>query len=144
VVPGSMFFFCEFSSAVLIVLLSVTTTAGAFIEYTFSGAAVALFGPVGPNGAPYSVQLDQGSLTNYSSYKRFYRPQTMLFQVSNLASGQHTIRIVSEAWNNSALTLGIDYAEVFTTPSLQKRYVRLIFFYFSRKNIDENLISSTR
>ncbi|KDR75003.1 hypothetical protein GALMADRAFT_226651 [Galerina marginata CBS 339.88] len=99
----------------------ITTTAGACVEYTFSvSAAVALFGPVGPSGAPYSVQLDGGAPANYSAYKQFYRPQQVLYQAANLGSGKHTVRMVSEAWNNSALTLAIDYAEVFTTPSLQR------------------------
>lgn len=99
----------------------VTSTPGAFVEYTFTGAAVAIFGPVGPQGAPYSVQLDNGPPTNYSSSKQFYHPQTMLFQAGNISSGTHTVRLTSEAWNNSALTLAIDYAEVFSAPSLQPR-----------------------
>ncbi|KAF8160606.1 hypothetical protein B0H34DRAFT_806139 [Crassisporium funariophilum] len=96
-----------------------TTSAGAFVEYTFEGDSVAVYGPVGPNGAPYSVQLDGGASANYSSNKVLYRPQTMLFQASQLGGGKHTVKLRSEAWNNSALTLAVDYAEVFTTPSLQ-------------------------
>ena len=34
----------------------------------------------------------------------------------------HTVKLRSEAWNNSALTLGIDYAQVFSTPSLQPKH----------------------
>ena len=85
------------------------------------GPVVEIYGPLSPQGAPYSVQLDNGASTNYSSSNPIYRPQTMLFQAANLGRGTHTIRIRSEAWNNSALTLGIDYAQVFSTPSLQPK-----------------------
>jgi hypothetical protein len=89
---------------------------------SFLGAAVAIYGPVGPQGAPYSVQLDSGATTNYSSSKQSYQPQTMLFQAGGLSNGAHTLRLRSEAWNNSALTLGIDYALVFSAPSLQPKH----------------------
>ena len=85
------------------------------------GPVVEIFGPVGPQGAPYSVQLDNGYATNYSSSNPIYHPQTILFQAANLSSGAHTVRLTSEAWNNSALTLGIDYAQVYSTPSLQPK-----------------------
>jgi hypothetical protein len=81
---------------------------------------MALYGPVGPSGAPYSVQLDNNAARNFSAYKQFYRPQNMLFQASNLGVGQHTLKLRSEASNDSALALAIDYAEVYTTSSLQK------------------------
>ncbi|KAF8800280.1 hypothetical protein BYT27DRAFT_7118036 [Phlegmacium glaucopus] len=98
----------------------VTSTAGAFVEYSFKvSAAVAIFGPVSPQGAPYSVRLDNGATTNYTTSKQFYQPQTMLFQAENLGSGAHTVRLTSEAWNNSALTFAIDYAQVYSTPSQQ-------------------------
>ena len=48
----------------------------------------------------------------------------VLFQASNLGKGEHTVQLKSESWDNSALTLGIDYAEVYTTSSLQaNKYV---------------------
>ncbi|KIM45456.1 hypothetical protein M413DRAFT_442126 [Hebeloma cylindrosporum] len=102
----------------------VTSTAGASVEYTFkvsTGDSVAIYGPVGPSGAPYSVQLDNNAAKNFSSYKQFYRPQMILFQASNLGGGQHTVTLTSTAWNNSALTLAIDYAQAYTTSSLEKR-----------------------
>jgi hypothetical protein len=86
------------------------------------GPVVEIFGQVGPQGAPYSVQLDNGAATNYSSSSPIYHQQTMLFQAANLSNGAHSVRLTSEAWNNSALTLGIDYAQVFSTPSLQPKH----------------------
>ena len=82
---------------------------------------MALYGPVGPSGAPFSVKLDNNAAKDFSSYKQFYRPQMILFQASNLGGGQHTVKLTSEAWSNSSLSLAIDYAQVYTTPSLQKR-----------------------
>ena len=82
---------------------------------------MALYGPVGPSGAPYSVQLDNNAAQNRSSYTQFFRPQTILFQAGNLGGGQHTLKLRSEAWSNSALTFAIDYAEVYTTSSMQER-----------------------
>ena len=94
----------------------------AFNVYSI-GPMVEIFGPVGPQGAPYSVQLDNGVATNYSSSNPIYHPQTMLFQAANLGSGAHTVKLRSEAWNNTesaaGLMLGIDYAQVFSTSSLQ-------------------------
>ena len=86
------------------------------------GPVVEIFGPVGPQGAPYSVQLDNGAATNYFSSSPIYHQQAMLFQAANLSNGAHTVRLTSEAWNNSALTLGIDYAQIFSTPSLQPKH----------------------
>ncbi|KAF5328853.1 hypothetical protein D9619_011705 [Psilocybe cf. subviscida] len=100
----------------------VTQTAGAAVEYSFEslvlGDAVAIFGPVGPNGAPYSVQLGDKPPANYSANKQFYRPQNILFQASNLGGGTHKVRLVSQAWKNSTLQFAVDYAQVFTTSSL--------------------------
>ena len=80
-----------------------------------------LYGPVGPNGAPFYVQLDNNTAINFSSNKQFYRPQMVLFQASNLGGGQHTVKLTLESGSNSSLSLAIDYAKVYTTPSLQKR-----------------------
>ncbi|KJA20057.1 hypothetical protein HYPSUDRAFT_43686 [Hypholoma sublateritium FD-334 SS-4] len=98
----------------------VTTSGGAYADITFEGDAIALYGPVGPTGSPYSVQLDSSTPSNYSAYKSVYRAQQMLFQASNLGGGQHSVRVQSQAPDNSALSLGIDYAQVFTAPSLQR------------------------
>ena len=81
---------------------------------------MALYGLVGPNRAPYSVQLDNDAATKFSSNKQFYRPQMILFQGSNLGGGQHTVTLTSESRDNLFLSLAIDYAQAYTTSSLQK------------------------
>lgn len=79
---------------------------------------MALFGPVGPNCAPYSVQLDKETPEYYSANYRVYRPQNPLYRANNLGTGEHTVRITSQAAPNSALTFAIDYAQIYSTPSL--------------------------
>ncbi|PPQ97792.1 hypothetical protein CVT26_012839 [Gymnopilus dilepis] len=104
----------------------ITTTPEAYVEASSAWTtampdirpAVALFGPVGPNYASYSVELDGGSAQNFTANKAFYRPQQMLFQAGNLGNKQHTLRVTSQAGTNN-LTLGIDFAQIFTTGSLQ-------------------------
>jgi len=87
----------------------------------FLGDAVLLYGPVGPNGAPYSAQVDNGNPSNYTTNSSTYRPQTLLYYGSNLGAGSHTLKITVQPFNSSyPLTLAVDYAEVFTTASIQR------------------------
>lgn len=96
-----------------------TTTPGAFAEFTFAGDAVGLYGPVGPSGAAaFSVQVDGGTPMNSTTNKQFYRPQQLLYYGSNLGSGIHTLKIQFGSSSGSNQALAIDYAEVYTTPSL--------------------------
>ncbi|KAF9526526.1 hypothetical protein CPB83DRAFT_816864 [Crepidotus variabilis] len=85
-------------------------------QFTFSGAAVALYGSVGPNGSTaFSVQVDNLSASVLSARRSQFRPQQLLFWAGNLTSGNHTLYIQPQT------TLGaisIDYANVYTTHSL--------------------------
>ncbi|KAJ3512633.1 hypothetical protein NLJ89_g3413 [Agrocybe chaxingu] len=84
----------------------VTSTAGASVEFTFEGKTPPLlFLLVSP--------------ANFSANKPSARPQTLLYYAANLGGGEHSLVVRSEAWNNSALVLGIDFAEVFTTAALE-------------------------
>ncbi|KAH9484977.1 A type blood alpha-D-galactosamine galactosaminidase [Psilocybe cubensis] len=106
-----------------------STTAGSSVEFTFTGkfpcqlhgSAVEIFGPVGPSGAVFSAQLDSSNPTNFTTNKPYYRPQQLLFQAGNLGNGKHTVKFIQQSWDNSALSFSIDFAQVFTTPSLQQR-----------------------
>ena len=91
------------------------------ILHGFVGDTVLLYGPVGPNGAPYSAQVDDGVPANYSTNSLTYRPQTLLYYGSHLGAGTHTLKITVQPSNSSyPLTLAVDYAEVFTTASIQR------------------------
>lgn len=99
----------------------VSSSAGSYVTYTFQGDAVLLYGPVGPNGAPYSAQMDNGVSSNYTTSTSTYRPQTLIYYGSNLGAGSHTLKITVQPFNSSyPLTLAVDYAEVFTTASIQR------------------------
>lgn len=91
------------------------------VLHGFVGDAVLLYGPVGPNGAPYSAQMDNGVSSNYTTSTSTYRPQTLIYYGSNLGAGSHTLKITVQPFNSSyPLTLAVDYAEVFTTASIQR------------------------
>lgn len=99
-----------------------TTSPGAFAEFTFAGDAVGLYGPVGPNGVSvFSAQVDGGTPTNSTTNKQFYRPQQLLYYAGNLGRGGHTLKIQFGSSSGSGQALAIDYAEVYTTPSLGGR-----------------------
>lgn len=65
----------------------------------------------------FSVSVDGGSSSKYSANKQFYTPQVLLYHVDNLGAGTHNIKV---AYNpiTSGEALAIDYANVFTTPSI--------------------------
>ncbi|EDR11964.1 uncharacterized protein LACBIDRAFT_313970 [Laccaria bicolor S238N-H82] len=84
-----------------------------------AGDAVGLYGPVGPNGVSvFSAQVDGGTPTNSTTNKQFYRPQQLLYYAGNLGRGGHTLKIQFGSSSGSGQALAIDYAEVYTTPSL--------------------------
>lgn len=96
-----------------------TSQAGASARLTFKGDAVALYGPCGPAiASSYSVQVNNNPPTLHSALKQFYRPRQLLYYGANLGKGTHTVTIRLEATSDRSEMLAIDYAEVFTTPSL--------------------------
>ncbi|KAF4620438.1 hypothetical protein D9613_000214 [Agrocybe pediades] len=81
-----------------------------------SSDAIALYGPVGPSGADYSVQIDNNTPSIHTASNSFYKPREVLFYAGNLGPGNHTLQIqISSA---SLAKLAIDYADVYTTASL--------------------------
>ncbi|KAF9526502.1 hypothetical protein CPB83DRAFT_857626 [Crepidotus variabilis] len=97
-----------------------TSTAGSSFELKFKVDAIAIYGPITPNGAAYSVSLDGATATNYSSATRsIYKPQQILYQAGNLQGAEHTLKIQSEAWDKSGSEFIVDYAMVYTTSELE-------------------------
>jgi len=94
-----------------------TSTPGASLVYTFEGDGVSLYGPVGPSGSPYSVQLDGGSITHYNPNKQFYTPQVELYRADNLGPGSHSLKLLYQPVS-SGQVFAIDHANVYTTPSI--------------------------
>ncbi|KAF8971163.1 hypothetical protein BDZ97DRAFT_1651486 [Flammula alnicola] len=100
-----------------------TRDPSAAAKFTFQVSdAVALYGPVGPNNSlSYSVQVDGGSPSIFSAEKQFYLPQQLLFCAGNLGAGQHSLQI--QTGSSGTGELAIDFANVYTTPSLGGRRV---------------------
>ena len=101
-------------------MVSATTTAEASMTLTFSGDTVQIFGTVGPKDAPYSVQLDNGSLSTFNATKYKAYQQILLYYADNLGPGSHNVKIT----NKPALpgeSLNINYALVDVTLSVHTR-----------------------
>ncbi|KAJ6475339.1 hypothetical protein C8R47DRAFT_1143142 [Mycena vitilis] len=95
-----------------------TASPGAFMTYTFQVYGVSLYGPVGPAGSPYSVSLDGGAPVNHTANKQFYQPQVLLYTATDLGPGQHMVKVAYEPTQQGQI-FAIDYANVYTAPSLQ-------------------------
>jgi len=95
-----------------------TASPGAFMTYTFQGDGVSLYGPVGPAGSPFSVSLDGKPVQNYTANKQFYQSQVLLYTATNLGPGQHIVKVAYQP-SQPGQIFAIDYANVYTAPSLQ-------------------------
>lgn len=97
-----------------------TSKAGATAQLTFKGGAIAIYGPSGPTGPiSYSVQVDNGILSLYTGRQTFQRAKQLLYYEGNLGVGEHTLtlKLVSSS-DSQPQVLAVDYAEIYTTPSL--------------------------
>lgn len=84
-----------------------------------TGVAISLFGTIGPQNSPYSVQLDDWPNKTFQANKMIYTPQTLLFHADNLGQGDHTLVVTNEADQN----LQIDYATLHRFASPPSRFV---------------------
>ncbi|KAJ6499329.1 hypothetical protein C8R45DRAFT_1127142 [Mycena sanguinolenta] len=108
-----------------------TATPGASMTYTFEirnswmsnnrpvGDGVTLYGPVGPSGSPFSVSLDGLPAVNYTANKQFYRSRVPLYIASDVGPGQHVLK-VSYLPSQPGQIFAVDYADVYTSPSVQQ------------------------
>jgi hypothetical protein len=96
-----------------------TATPGAFMTYTFEGDGVTLYGPVGPAGSAFSVSLDGGPPATYTANKQFYQSKVPLYIASNVGPGQHVVKVSYEPTQPGQI-FAIDYADVYTSPSLEQ------------------------
>ncbi|KAJ7346583.1 hypothetical protein DFH08DRAFT_1006197 [Mycena albidolilacea] len=106
-----------------------TETPGTFMTYTFEVCAELLVhvsrltGGWGyalwtGRGSPFSVSLDGGRPANHTANKQFYQPKVPLYIASNLGPGEHVLKVSYEPTQPGQI-LAIDYADVYTAPSLQ-------------------------
>jgi hypothetical protein len=73
---------------------------------------------IGPKGSPFSVSLDGGRPANHTANKQFYQPKVPLYIASNLGPGEHVLKVSYQPTQPGQI-LAIDYADVYTAPSLQ-------------------------
>ncbi|KAH6912743.1 hypothetical protein BKA70DRAFT_774016 [Coprinopsis sp. MPI-PUGE-AT-0042] len=101
---------------------SVGATARLRFRRTCSGDAIALYGPSGSVAAPlYSVRVDNRAAQTFSAAKfdnQAFRAKQLMYFGGNLGSGEHELVVTLGAVSSSQQFLSIDYAEIFTTPSL--------------------------
>jgi len=95
-----------------------TATPGTSMTYTFEGDGVTLYGPVGPMGSPFSVSVDGGPAVNHTANKQFYQSRVPLYMATNLGPGQHAVKVLYQPTQPGQI-FAIDYADVYTNPSLQ-------------------------
>ncbi|KAH6901896.1 hypothetical protein BKA70DRAFT_1521549 [Coprinopsis sp. MPI-PUGE-AT-0042] len=86
-----------------------------------TGDAIALYGPAGTKAAPsYSVRVDNRSAEIFSASTFSFnplRPQQLMYFGGNLGPGEHELEVKLEAAIPEQF-LVIDYAQIFTTPSI--------------------------
>ncbi|KAJ7462954.1 hypothetical protein FB451DRAFT_1139768 [Mycena latifolia] len=96
-----------------------TTLDGATATLTFMGDRVALYGALGAQGGPYTVQVDGGSPPTFNSQtlisntvnSKNYLPAQMIFYVDSLPLGKHTVTVTAKP-TSATQGLTIDYAIV--------------------------------
>ncbi|KAF8329326.1 hypothetical protein F5887DRAFT_1004751 [Amanita rubescens] len=89
-----------------------TSTFNASMEFTFSGEAISLYGPVGATGGPYLVQMDKSTAVSYNANTT---PgfQVLLYHANNLGSGNHTLTFWCQPVQQQICA--IDYVNIYDT-----------------------------
>ncbi|KAI3619013.1 thiamine biosynthetic bifunctional [Moniliophthora roreri] len=80
---------------------------------------VALYGPVGPSAAAFDVQVDNEQASAFTANKARDVPQVLLYRADGLGPGKHTVKLSCRP-SGVGQACGIDYAEVYTTSSIQQ------------------------
>ncbi|KAJ3563096.1 hypothetical protein NP233_g9162 [Leucocoprinus birnbaumii] len=100
----------------------ISTQPGSSLEYSFTGGAIALFGPTDPSGATYSVQLDDGLPQNLSFHSPQYIPQSVLYYAGNLRPGLRTLKVTytgNGSQSSESKGLALNYINIFTTLTIE-------------------------
>jgi hypothetical protein len=97
-----------------------TSEQNAYVQYSFTGDSVALYGSVGPDHAPYSVQIDGGPMANFSATKNNYLPHSLLYRADNLGAGSHSL-VMQNQQISSGQVLEIDYAIVYSSSTRSRK-----------------------
>ncbi|KAJ7908227.1 hypothetical protein B0H13DRAFT_1617759 [Mycena leptocephala] len=97
-----------------------TVESGAKATFSFAGDRIALYGAIGSQGGPYSVNIDDGSVSTFTAQQMISDPNTplanylsgqLLFYADSLTPGNHTVIFTSNLVSPTQ-DLTIDYAIV--------------------------------
>ncbi|KAJ7751914.1 hypothetical protein DFH07DRAFT_524091 [Mycena maculata] len=97
-----------------------TVQGGATVAFSFKGDRVALYGAIGSLGGPYTVQIDNGSVSHYTAQSLVsdattplpnYLAGQLLFYADSLSSGNHMVTITANP-GSPTQDLTMDYAIV--------------------------------
>ncbi|TFK20940.1 hypothetical protein FA15DRAFT_101863 [Coprinopsis marcescibilis] len=91
-----------------------SSEAGSSFTFNFEGAAVSLYGPVGPGCARYIVVADSESPEEFVCQRTFYR-NNMLYHRAGFGPGKHSLTVTLGREGGFFI---IDSAQVWTAPSL--------------------------
>ncbi|PFH53739.1 hypothetical protein AMATHDRAFT_54218 [Amanita thiersii Skay4041] len=91
-----------------------TFTFNATASLTFVGEAISLYGQVTPNGAPYTIELDNNPPTNYNA-SRVESYQMLLYHANNLGGGNHTLTF--RCTPSGSQLCALDYVNVYNSAS---------------------------
>jgi hypothetical protein len=97
---------------------SLSSTAGARAEFTFTGTSVTWIGFRGPGAGMADVSLDGASLGRVDLYAATEQLRAPVFTAANLVDGTHKLRIDVTGLQNPAATGAVVVVDAFdTTPS---------------------------
>jgi len=71
---------------------SYSPNVGDYVQYTFNGTNVSLFGRRGPGYGKLNISIDGGAAVSVDNYWGYDMYRTELFQTAGLTSGTHTIK----------------------------------------------------
>lgn len=94
-----------------------TSASDSYFTYTFTGNSVSLYGPIGPNYSPYTVQVDGGTVSHYNASNVNFIPQVILYYADGLGPGTHSLKVMYQP-STVGQTFAIDYASTSSTQSL--------------------------
>lgn len=94
---------------------SVSSTIGNYVQYTFTGTNIALYGPKDTGIGKLNISIDGGPATLVDGYVASGGGvRKELFKVTGLSAGSHTIRATVALKNPASATnnVGIDYFQI--------------------------------
>lgn len=97
---------------------SVSSTVGAYVDFTFTGTGVRLIGTKGGAFGKINVSVNGGAATSVNCYQDLITEfQRHLFEVNNLTPGTHTLRVTVAAKDpaSTANTIALDLIQAIGT-----------------------------